>query len=353
MGKRIVRVTADDSLRALELLREAIETNEFALEISDSADSTHTVSPVATLVLLTSGSSGYPKRVELSTAALQAAAAASAARIGSGQWLLSLPINYIAGAQVLMRSIWSDTQPVVLSGGFSPTSLAEAISRMSATDRYLSLVPTQLRRIAQALQDSPEMLATLREFKTILLGGQQPDATLVQRLKDSGVPLVTSYGLTETCGGCIYDGVPLDGTSVRLDSAGVIELASTQLAEGLGPWFRTADLGVIENGKLSVLGRVDRVINSGGMKIALDLVEQEALQIPGVEDCCAVAIADADWGQRVGLLIAGAPEFAPEDWLRARLGVAAVPKRVISRAQIPRLESGKTDYQSALSMLLG
>lgn len=353
MGRRIVRVAADDSLRALELLREAIETEEFALEIAESTQVEQTVSPDTALVLQTSGSTGYPKRVELSAGALRAAASASAARIGSGQWLLSLPINYIAGAQILMRSIWSDTQPVVLTGGISPDSLAEAVSRMSESNRYLSLVPTQLRRIWQHIQTAPALLTTLREFECILVGGQQPDAKLVAELRQLGVPLVLSYGLTETAGGCVYDGIPLDGTSVRLDSVGVIEISGPQLAEGVGPWFRTADLGEISEGKLQVLGRVDRVINSGGLKIALDLVEQKTLDIPGVEDCCAVALEDSDWGQRIGLLISGAPKFDPRVWLRAELGVAAVPLRILNRAQIPRLDSGKTDYESARTLLLG
>jgi O-succinylbenzoic acid--CoA ligase len=224
---------------------------------------------------------------------------------------------------------------------------------MSSANRYLSLVPTQLRRIAQHLQESPELITTLREFTAILVGGQQPAAALVESLRDSGVPLVLSYGLTETAGGCVYDGTPLEGTQVRLDSSGVVEISGVQLAEGLGPWFRTADLAELNDGKLEILGRIDRVINSGGIKIALDLVEQKTLEIPGVEDCCAVALADPDWGQRVGLVIIGAPQLDPSEWLKSELGVAAVPQRIVIGALIPRLDSGKIDYESARTLLLG
>ena len=266
MNRPIVRVSADDSLRALELLREALETESFAIEIVGSGSSAsnedaagRTKSPNTALVLHTSGSTGYPKRVELGAEALKSAAAASAARIGSGQWLLTLPINYVAGAQVLVRSIWSDTQPVVLTGGTSPDSFVEAVSRMNSANRYLSLIPTQLLRVTRYFDQSAELVATLRDFDAILVGGQPADMQLNQRLKQLGIPIVTSYGLTETCGGCVYDGVALDGTSIRLDAEGVIEIGGVQLAEGLGPWFRSADLGEFEAGKLRVLGRRDRV----------------------------------------------------------------------------------------------
>ncbi|MEY3029503.1 MAG: hypothetical protein RL198_900 [Actinomycetota bacterium] len=362
MNRPIVRVAADESLRALELLREALETESFAVEIVNSAPESasqnlgaglQTTHPRTALVLQTSGSTGRPKKVELSAEALRASAAASAERIGSGQWLLTLPINYIAGAQVLIRSIWADTQPIVLTGGVTPKSLAEATSRMDSENRFLSLIPTQLRRISQYLEQPSELVTTLREYRAILVGGQLPDSELIHRLKQSGVPIVTSYGLTETSGGCVYDGVPLEGTSVRLDSDGTIEISSVQLAEGIGPWFRTADLGEISDGKLRVLGRRDRVINSGGIKLALELVEEKTLEIPGVEDCCAVALDDADWGQRVGLLVAGSPQNPPAEWLRDQFGVAAVPARLIVGAVIPRLDSGKPDYESARALLLG
>ena len=147
--------------------------------------------------------------------------------------------------------------------------------------------------------------------------------------------------------------VLLDGTSIRLDAEGVIEIAGVQLAEGLGPWFRSADLGEFEAGKLRVLGRRDRVINSGGVKLALDLVERVVLEMPGVEDCAAVALEDAEWGQRVGLLIVGSPQSDAADRLRDRLGVAAVPKRTVVAPQLPRLDSGKPDYESARELLLG
>jgi o-succinylbenzoate---CoA ligase len=319
------------------------------------------------LIVETSGSSGKPKRVTLSREAILASANASQIRLGGpGQWLLALPINFVAGANVLIRSLVADTQPVLMNTSvpFTAEAFARAASLMTATRRYTSLVPTQLGRIATAIEDafSPSgkndfLLAQLRKFDAILVGGQAPQDEVIERLTELGVKIVTTYGMTETGGGCVYDGLPLDGVKLslvgnRIEIAGPVlasEIADDSGVQPIGESFVTNDLGEFDDsGRLRVLGRIDRVIVSGGLKISLDRVEELARAVPGVAELAATAIADREWGQRVGIVYLGSPEVADEIALALAndLGPAGKPVRVVRTDGVPKLPSGKHDLQA-------
>ena len=319
------------------------------------------------LIVETSGSTGAPKRVTLSREAILASANAAQIRLGGpGQWLLALPINFVAGANVLVRSLVADTQPVLMNTSvpFTAEAFARSASLMTAARRYTSLVPTQLARLAAALDDpfSPSgtndfLLAQLRKFDAILVGGQAPQAEVVERLRALGIKLVITYGMTETCGGCVYDGMALDGVSVELVGSR-IQISGKVLADAIsdetgshavGDHFLTSDLGEFDDaGALGVLGRIDRVIVSGGLKISLDRVEELARAVPGVAELAATAIADAEWGQRVGIVYLGSPEVADEIALALAndLGPAGKPIRVVRTDGVPRLPNGKHDLQA-------
>jgi O-succinylbenzoic acid--CoA ligase len=319
------------------------------------------------LIVETSGSSGTPKRVTLSREAILASANASQLRLGGpGQWLLALPINFVAGANVLIRSLVADTQPVLMNTSvpFTAEAFARSASLMTAGRRYTSLVPTQLARLAAALDDpfSPTgtndfLLSQLRKFDAILVGGQAPHDEIVEQLRALGIKIVITYGMTETCGGCVYDGVPLDGVMIdlvgnRIQISGKVlasEVTDEAGPQQIGTSFLTSDLGEFaSDGKLKVLGRIDRVIVSGGLKISLDRVEELARAVPGVAELAATAIADSEWGQRVGIVYLGSPEVADEIALALAndLGPAGRPVRVLRTDGVPRLPSGKHDLQA-------
>jgi O-succinylbenzoic acid--CoA ligase len=213
--------------------------------------------------------------------------------------------------------------------------------------RYTSLVPTQLDRLAAATTD-PGVLAALRSFQAILVGGQLPNRSSMEHLKSLGVNVVESYGMAETCGGCVYDGVPLEGVELEIVDGKVV-VSGPVLANGLGQAFATQDLAEIVDGKLKVLGRSDRVIISGGKKVSLDDVEQRVLQLDSVRQAMAVAVA-SKWGQSAALLITG-----PKPLELAELNaVLEGPAKAIAFRQLdelPRLESGKPDYQAAKQLL--
>ena len=300
------------------------------------------------LIVESSGSTGVPKRIELSSTALLASAEASAKRIGSGQWLLALPVNFIGGANVLIRSVVADTQPVIMNTRlpFTAEAFVRGAALMTET-RYTSLVPAQLAKLAEAAETDAFVFSELRKFETILLGGQRPDWAVVESLRSKGVNIVISYGMTETAGGCVYDGVPLDGVQLSIEN-GRIAIAGPVLASNLPSPYLTQDLGELVDGKLEVLGRADRVIVSGGLKVSLDRVEEAALGLPGVEEVIAQAITTS-WGESVGILYVGSPEV--EFSALSDMTIAARPAKVIRVNALPRLSSGKPDLQAAAELL--
>ena len=219
------------------------------------------------MVIATSGSTGEPKGVQLAAGALLHSARASLDRIGARageRWLCPLPASHVAGLGILTRSLVSGTAPVVAQ------PLRDEADLPGSGCAYTSLVPTQLRRLLAAGAD-------LTGFATILLGGAAAPAGLLDAARAAGARVVTTYGMSETCGGCVYDGVPLTGVSVRTGTAGRIEITGPVLFSGyrLRPdltgqamadgWFVTSEVGVVDAaGCVAVHGRADEMINTGG-----------------------------------------------------------------------------------------
>ncbi|PDP85305.1 AMP-dependent synthetase [Glycomyces fuscus] len=317
------------------------------------------------LVITTSGSTGAPKGVELSAAALRSSARASVRRIGAAPgdaWLCVLPAGHISGIQVMTRALATGTR--ARHAAFSADAVAELARGLRP---HVSLVPTQLRRLLAAGTD-------LSLFGTVLLGGAAADPALLREARAAGGRVVTTYGMSETCGGCVYDGVPLDGVRVRVDSpspgeAGRILLSGPVLLNGyrLAPgvradpgalvadgdgtrWLRTNDLGRLDgDGRLSVLGRVDEVVNTGGHKVVPGQVNARLLEHPAVADSVVVGRPDPEWGERVSAVVVPADPDAPPSleqlraWVRERLPAYAAPRELEVRERLPMLASGKPD----------
>ena len=309
------------------------------------------------LVVHTSGSTAEPKAVLLPGSCLLASATATHARLGGpGTWLLALPTTHIAGVQVLVRSMVAGTTPGVLSGPFRSRSFVESASDVLASDgpRYTALVPTQLTRV---LSWGGSALDALRSFDAVLIGGAALASPVLSAAVDAGVRVVTTYGMTETAGGCVYDGVPLDGVEVELVD-GVIRIGGPTIALGyagsppFGGWFTTSDLGQWTDGRLRVLGRADDVINTGGEKVAPSAVEAVLVAQPGVREACVVGVPDPEWGQRVAVAVVGSVSEAALAAVRAALGPAAVPRRVVEVAALPERGPGKVDRAAVAAMVI-
>ena len=357
-------VAANDTVGAIVALADALAGRQAVFvtgpEVNGKMPETHglpnEVSDHIALIVESSGSTGTPKRITLSRAALLASAtAADAALGGPGQWLLALPVNYIAGANVLIRSLVAEEQPVLMNTQlpFTPDAFALAANQMKAERRYVSLVPVQLQRLVNATAFDDFLLRGLRRFDAILLGGQAADRALLEKAADLGLKVVRSYGSAETAGGCCYNGLPLAGVKLRVSEAGLIQIAGPTLAEDVADasgWYTTNDQGEIDpvTDVLRVTGRANRVINSGGLKVSLDLIESAVRAIGGVMDAAALPVTDSIWGERAAVVYVGSPEVA--DYIAAdalsELGAAAKPVRVIRVDALPRLASGKTDYLS-------
>lgn len=305
------------------------------------------------LRIRTSGSSGVPKEVLLSRSAVVASAQASLDRLGGpGQWLLDLPVTGIAGVQVLVRSLLSGTQPVFVE---DHASLGDAIAALTAPRTYASLVPTQLFRLAAA-----DRLGELSGLDAVLLGGAALDPGLLATARAHGVNVVRTYGMTETCGGCVYDGVPLEGVAMRIedegDGTGQIWLAGPTLFDGYagqpreGDWYATADRGrLLDDGSLQVLGRMDETVISGGVNVPLPAVEQAVRRIGWVEDVAVVGVDDPEWGTRVVAVVV-APEPSNLATLRDELERGGLvrtwaPRQVMVVDELPLLPNGKVDRE--------
>jgi O-succinylbenzoic acid--CoA ligase len=322
--------------------------------------------PGADLVVVTSGSTGNGRAVLLTASALRASAAATHARLGgTGSWLLALPVSAVAGLQVLCRSVLAGTRPERL-GADEP--LASAVRRLPEGRRYTSLVPTQLRRYLDA---EPE---ALRSFDAVLVGGAATDPGLLAMARQEGVAVVTTYGMTETSGGCVYDGRPLDGVGVRIadDPAGPgcggVELSGPTLALGyrLDPaatetafvdgWFRTRDAGALDaDGRLTVAGRLDDVVITGGVNVAPAAVEAALREHPDVADAVVFGRPDAKWGQQVVAAVVPAPGSRPSlaslrPWVAERLGGPAAPRSLHVIAAVPLLHTGKPDRRALAAL---
>lgn len=367
-------------------------------------------SPDAHVVVPTSGSTGEPRRVVIPAAALRASGTATAARLGGhGRWLLALPTTHVAGLQVVARSVIAGTEPVALdlSAGFRGAGFAAAAGALTGTRRYTSLVPTQVHRLlSEAHEGSPAGLDALAGFDAVLLGGAATPPSVLAELRAAGVRVVTTYGMSETAGGCVYDGRPLDGVTLRT-VAGRVQVSGPVLADGYlddpeatalafvveddaedegeggsehgvesggdgdglwageagrtstpRRWFRTSDLGEISpDGTLRVLGRADDVVITGGVNVAPAAVEAVLAGRDGIEEVCVVGLPDSEWGQvvvAVMTLVPDAHDVAQDTLLaqvRARvtdtLGAPAAPRHVVVTDTLALRGPGKVDRRAA------
>ena len=326
-----------------------------------AADADAAAEPIA-LVVGTSGSTGTPKRTALTARALAASAAATERFFGSNsdgasQWLLALPAHYIAGAQVLARSVLAGTAPVIARSviepvHFSPEVFLQAVEHMSSARRFISLVPTQLHKLLESADADPHLGAEIHEalgsFTGILLGGAPASTDLLAAATALGLNTVTTYGSAETAGGCVYSGSVLPGVRVELvpeegmpavpdtggepAQVGRIWISGAHLASGyIGDaartaehffsaadgtrWYRTDDYGLLSPAaapdsnkncseqRLQVLGRSDDVLISGGVKISARAVATVLEEHPAVREACVVGLPDARWGTAIAAAV--------------------------------------------------
>lgn len=346
--------------------------------------------PGAAALLRTSGSGGRRRLVALAGPTLVASARATHERLGGpGRWVLALPIHHVAGLQVLVRAHLAGAagvdRPLVVAGtgdGFRPAELVRALATLpdDGVPRYTALVPTQLERVLR----QPAAAAALAGVDAVLLGGAAPPPGLLARARAAGVNAVVTYGMTETAGGCVYDGVPLAGIDVGVVD-GRLVLAGPTLALGYvtpagalddggggDPGatafvvrdgrrvLLTADLGEIDAaGRVHVLGRADDVLVTGGEKVHPLPVERLLGAVPGVAEALVVGIPDPEWGQSVTALLvlepgAAAPRLAElRSLVTARLGRAHAPRGAVVVERLPLRGPGKPDRQAAATLAAG
>lgn len=318
-------------------------------------------------VVATSGSTGIPKGALLPASALLASARATRTFLAGddprpAHWLLALPAHHVAGLQVLLRSLVDGTVPTILdtSAPFTAQRFAAAARATPESIRFVSLVPTQLRRVL----DDADATDALAGFDAALIGGSPAPRTLLTRAAAAGIRVVTTYGMSETCGGCVYDGQPLDGVTVTTDESGRLRLAGPVVARGYrgrpdDPAFGvddagrrrfvTDDLGELDEGpgRWQVLGRVDDVLISGGVKIAPAAVEATLAAVPGVAGVVLTGVPDAEWGQRLVAVVvpsgAGPDPVALRAAARAAHGPAAAPRSIVLVHDLPLRGPGKPD----------
>jgi O-succinylbenzoic acid--CoA ligase len=294
--------------------------------------------------------------VLLSAAAVRASATATLARMGGpGQWVLALPPRYVAGLQVITRSVIAGTSPVLLD---EHLDLAAATEALTGQRRYIALVPTQLYRMLR----SPREVEALSSYDCVLLGGSAAPLPLLTDARDAGVCVVTTYGMSETCGGCVYDGMALDGVAVAVDADSAIRLGGPVLFDGYAGepdltarvlrdgWFHTSDLGRLDDdGRLVVLGRSDDVVVSGGVNVSLAAVEARLRAMPGVGHAAVTSRPDVEWGAEVVAVVeagAGRPDIdAVREFVAAELPRTWAPRHLLVVASLPMLDSGKVDRQ--------
>ncbi len=371
-GPAILPVDASLPAARIRQLIDAFEVNAVIDESGEARTRSEApaTDPGTAVIIGTSGSTGEPKGVELSASALTHSARASLARTGARpgeRWLVCLPVSHVAGLQVLVRSIAGGTEPVIAAQA-TARALDEAADAGCA---HVSVVPTQLVRLLGERGGA----AALARYRCVLVGGAAAGAAVLGQAREAGVGAVTTYGMSETCGGCVYDGVPLDGVTVRAGEDGRLRISGPVLmnryhgrpdltatvlvksglvrsgAEIPEIWeFVTSDLGYVgADGRVVVRGRADDVINTGGHKVVPGEVAAVLETCPGVREVVVVGRADPEWGERVTAVVVPAdPEEPPglellRNHVRARLPRYACPSEVVLTEAIPVLPSGKPD----------
>ena len=298
------------------------------------------------LLVATSGSTGTPKEIALSASALIASATASNNFLKATKgdtWSLLLPLTHIAGINVLVRSLQLETSPIDLRNFVGTYPKAD----------FTAIVPTQL---FNALNENSDLLKHLQGAKAVLVGGASLSNELREQGVSAGINIVTTYGMSETCGGCIYDGVALDGVAYEITADSRIKISGPVLADVKkeNGWFLTQDLGKVVDGKLQVIGRSDDVIISGGENISLSAIEAELNKnFPAVQ-LAAFATTDSKWGQALHIAVESRDEnFKSKlsDLLTKTFGSHAKPKSVILLDKLPQIGVGKVDRVSLAKLV--
>lgn len=376
---RELAVVADDPAALVPAIRAALDgTGPAVLPLAAGAVPPEVPDrvplPVA-VVVATSGTSGAPKAVAVSSGALLASAAATESALGGpGGWVLALPGHYIAGVQVIVRAVAAGTEPIPIAPGpFTARALAEAVLALPPErPRYTALVPTQLHRVVEAVEaGDADVRAAVHALDAVLIGGGRLPVELAERADAVGLQVHRTYGASETAGGCVYDGVPLPVSEVHIDNDGHVVLGGATVAHGyLGEpaltadvfavdadgtrWFRTDDLGRLDDeGRLQIVGRADDVINTGGLKVTPGTVEDALSRfVPGVRDVVVVGTAHRTWGEAVSAAVTlqrGAPTPSLRDVRSALRGVVpdhALPHRLLVLDALPLRGPGKPDRRA-------
>ncbi len=325
-------------------------------------------------VVATSGTADAPKVVELGADAVRWSALATSAALEAGpgdRWLCCLPVHGVAGLAVVARA-WHTGLPVEVQERFDPVAVGRAAGRAT----LVSLVPAMLRRLLAA-GDEPA------RFRRVLLGGGPIPAALAAEAARRGVQLVRTYGLTETFGGMVHDGHPLAGTEVQVRemwTTGATDPAAGLPSRAGGPamgegeisirgpmlfrryrgdpdrtaavlrdgWLSTGDLGRLEpDGRLTVLGRADDLVISGGVNVHPDEVEAVLATHPAVAEAAVAGRPDPEWGQRVTAFVVARDPASPPTLAelrahaRERLAAAKAPRELVLVPALPRGPSGK------------
>ena len=370
----------DDVARVASEVRGAFDSGDVLCMVAPGTDAIAVEDEIAQLggvpegagvLMRTSGSTtGTGKIVALPWTALTASASATHETLGgAGTWLTALPVHHIAGFQTIYRSVLAGTEPV------RPDLSTSASIRAALTERtYLSLVPTQLQR---ALRD-PAVVDALREVSAILVGGASISPELLDAARTAGLNVVTTYGMTETGGGCVYDGRPIGGTEITVEDGRIVisgDVVALGYVGGVDPeafpaanpgepgprTFRTQDAGTFADGRLAVLGRIDDAITTGGMTVMPRLIE-DAIGA----GCVVVGIPDDEWGQAVvavldqpasdGELTGRALTDSVRAKVRSALGAPYAPKHVVTLAELgtqawPATSSGKIDRRTLAELV--
>jgi O-succinylbenzoic acid--CoA ligase len=298
------------------------------------------------LLVATSGSTGIPKEIGITSSALLATANASIKYIGASPgdtWSLLLPLTHIAGINVLLRALQLQTTPIDLRNHVGTFAHAD----------FTTVVPTQL---FNALNENSDLLHHLQGTKAVIVGGAALSQKLYEQAVAAGINVVTTYGMTETSGGCVYNGEALDGVNFEINADGRIKISGPVLAdvEKEDGWFVTQDLGKIVDGKLQVLGRVDDVIISGGENISLNAIEEELSKNFPQLHTAAFATSDRKWGQALHIAVQSQDESIKAqiaEVLVNAIGNHAKPKGVILLDEIPLIGVGKVDRISLAKMV--
>lgn len=299
------------------------------------------------LVMTTSGSTGQPRGIVLSHAALAASTRLSRQRLGAADgvpWLGVLPLHHVAGISTVLRSRAAGREPLL-----HPRDTPEVIAAVEPA--WISLVPTQLRRLLDARAD-------LARHHGVLLGGGAVPERLLADAHERGVRVVTSYGATETCGGCVYDGMPLDGVEVRADATGRLQLRTPTMATGerrpdgsttslvdADGWWTTSDTGTVTDGVVAVHGRADDVVVSGGENVPLSPVRAALADLDVVASSTVVGLPDPRWGTAVTAVVVPAADPPTlqqvRDALADRLPRTHLPTALVVVDSLPRTGLGK------------